>query len=294
MTTNETGQPSVWSQRNATSNQAFVEAAKQHAIEPFLLGQKPRRTRAKKGKGHWFVKLFILPHTFWAAALLIQFVMAIVVALWGQTVSGRVSDKISKPGRKPTYTVEYSYRVAQRTFQSKNKVSKEQYAALKSGDVVAIRVLKASPAADTQIVFPGESRWNPVTSLFFETFFVNLIVGVFVYGLYVAPYLQRRLIANGLPTVARIVSVKEVKGKGTAFQIEYEFAPVEYANAFLSNAFQSVPQTLGENQKLRSQMALSKEDGQNMRAGELVTVLFNANKPASHIIYRFADYEVVA
>lgn len=294
MTTNETGQPSVWSQHNAAANEAFAQAAKQHAIEPFLLCQKPRRTRLKKGKGRWFFKLFILPHTFWAASLLVRLVMAIVVALFGQTVSGRVIDKISKPGKTPTYTVEYSYQVAQRTFRDKNKVSKNQYTVLKTGDVVAVRVLKASPATDSQIVFSGESRWSFARSLFFETFFINFIVGAFVCALYVVPYLQRRLVANGLPTAARIVSVEEVIRKGKTFHVEYEFVPVEYANAFLSNAFQAVPRTLGENQTMQSQMTLSEEDGQNVRVGEWVTVLFDASKPKRNLLYRFADYEVVA
>ena len=219
--------------------------------------------------------------------------MAIAVVLFGQTVSGRVVTKEATAGKAPNYTIEYSYVVGRQRFYDKNEVSAKDYDTLKTRDAVPVRVLEKSPSSDSQIVFASENRWNHTDSLVFATVFMNVIAGVIIYGLYIVPFLQRRLIANGLPTVARILEVKVVKGKGVSYELKYEYAPVEYVKGLVGNVFRVMPRIQEHGQIRQAHVTVSQEDGQAIHVGDTFTVLFDPGKPQRHILYRCANYKVV-
>ncbi len=294
MTSIEPPQPGVWSQPEVKPDTTFEHAAKNHAIETVLLGNRPRHTRMKPRKEDPFVKFFVgYPSMFWAAYDLFHLVIAIVVVLFGQTVVGRVVTKEVTSSNTPTYTIGYSYVVGRQRFYDKNEVYSNDYNALKTRDAVPVRILKRLPNSNSQIVFPSESLWTYAGSLVFETVFINIIGGAFAWRLYIAPWRQRRLIANGLPTVARITEVREVKNKGVTYELKYEYAPDEYVKGLVGNVFRVMPRTQEHGQMRQAYTTVSQKDGQAIHVGDTLTVLFDPNKPQRHILYRCADYKVI-
>lgn len=257
-----------------------------------LLRQRPRRVRIKPRKSNLFFKLFIVPHMLWAYSSLFTLLLAMVVVIFGSNVTGKVLSANTTGGKKPKYTIEYSYAVGSQVFIGRNDVSQEEYNSLKVRDTIAVRHLKTRTETDSQIVF-SQNRWSHVQSLLFDTIFINIIVGVFVYGLYVLPALQRRLISRGVATLGHITEVRKVNGKSTTYELTYTFAPIEYTSTILNNSLQFLPKTQRESPEIESKIQVLERDFTGADVGDQVTIIFDERKARRNLIYRFADYEIV-
>ena len=267
----------------------------EHQIEARLLGSRPRRTRLKKGRDQIFGVMFSIPFLLGATGVFLNSLCNIFVAFLGQETTARVASfrYNDRENGRDAYYVDYAYKQDGKNVSTTIKIGKTEYEGLQKGQSVKLRYTPNLPFA-FQFISPNETRDETALSWLWPLAISGGVDWAIFYVGYVETRRARRLITNGLPTVGRIVAAQQVKDRSVTYLLKYEYAPVEYTKVLVENTFQAMPRTQESGQKRRAQMWVSKEDGQTVRVGECLIVLFNTDQPRRSIIYRFADYEVVS
>ena len=262
----------------------------EHEFEPELSQPVPRPTRRRGGLavgcGFWFVRLFLLPHTIAGIFILGLAVTGTLgylgVLMFGVEMEGRVvrrEESQSRKSKKTTYTLHYVYTVEGQEYAAGTTVTAEAYAAHKEGQAIPLRVLPWSPLAHW-VRLPGASPGASVLAMWFGAVFWNGIMSIFLYMVWVRPWLQWRLVRWGELTsgIVRDVRSTPQKGGGLSYTIRYEYA--------------SSP-TLNEPEQLYTRSASSNSTAAaTVKVGDVVTVLYDPKRPKRSVPYLFADFEV--
>jgi hypothetical protein len=258
-------------------------------FEPELAQPTPRRIEAREGCalgcGLWAVRLFCMPHTLVGPFLVYQAAKATVlwVGLWlaGVAVEGRVVGKAEHPSRKGAYyTVEYAFNVDGIPYSGEWQPTAEEYAGIREGQPVALRVWEFSPEEGHRVEGRGMSGGS-AGALWVMALFWNGIIGFVVWKFYYLPYRQRQLVRYGVPTagIVRDLSVPDMK-RPESLHVKYEYAvPAGHRTAggvFKGSNFGSWHPVDGK-----------------LKPGDLITVLYDPKGPRRSLAYRFCDYKAV-
>jgi hypothetical protein len=260
-----------------------------HTIEPELTGPTPRPVRYRDGWatgcGLWFVRLFILPHTIAGVVVLATAIgstgVYLGVWLFGTEYQGQVAKKSEQRGSKGrlNYNVEYVYMANGLLYIGRVSVNADEYQQVAEGDRFMVRALESAPHSDPWARLPGQAPLRDVGGKWFMALFWNCILSVFLWFLYVQPWQIRRLVRWGQATEGIVRSMSVVSGKGgKTYDLTYDYAaPGE--------------EILGPTVYTRK-MSSTRREAAAVIPGDLVTVLYDPDKPWRSVIYRLSDYRV--
>lgn len=257
-------------------------------IEPELDQPTPRRVRARGGLGTgcglWFVRLFTLPHTitgvFLIGALAYQVAFYLLVLFAGTDVEGRVTKKTeskSKSGR--TYHIAYTFEVDGAEYGGRLNVDADSYAAAEEGQAVEVRVFDPTRHEGSWPRIAGDNRLSEVGGAAFAAVFWNGILSMFLWQVYVRPWREWRLIRHGTATLGRVreVSPCTIGKNGAGLRIRYE-----YGNELLDAAGLQT-----------GTVRVRQSEHPDVRAGDVLTVLYDLARPRRSLAYKFAAYRAV-
>ncbi|HKB04749.1 MAG TPA: DUF3592 domain-containing protein [Gemmataceae bacterium] len=260
-----------------------------HTFEPELDQPTPRLVAAREGCaygcGLWGVRLFCLPHTLIGPWLLYQAVRAVVLYLGvlhaGIDIEGTITHKDERTGKKgPYYWADYVFTVNGVEYAAQTPLEAHEYAALQKGQAIPVRVWVAAPQDGH---WPGVSGSDPlgtVRGLCFAALFWNGMISFIVWKFYLVPWRRRRLVRYGIPTTGAVREVKVSQEKqGPAYRISYTYTPG--------------PSDLFTGQQSGSVRVSHPHSAADVKAGDVLTVLYDPRRPRRSLLYRFADHKAV-
>lgn len=260
-----------------------------HPFEPELDQPTPRRIAAREGCaygcGLWGVRLFCLPHTLIGPFLAYQAVRALVLylgVLWaGTEVDGTITHKDERPGKTGTYyTADYVFAVGGVEYTGHTQPDAETYAALQEGEPIRVRVWEAAPEDGHSWDGSEAGSLRTVGGLCFAALFWNAMISIIVWQFYVRPWRQRQLVRYGVPTAGVVRQVKAWPEKrGQAYRVRYEYTPG--------------PSDLFEERQSGSVRVWPPNSAADVKAGDVLTVLYDPRRPRRSVLYRFSDYKAV-
>jgi uncharacterized protein DUF3592 len=260
-----------------------------HAYEPELDQPTPRRVAAREGCaygcGLWAVRLFCLPHTLVGPFLLYQAGRAAVlyfgVLLAGTEVDGTVAHKTAREGKKgPYYTVDYVFAVDGAEYPGQTQTDAETYAGLREGQPIRVRVWEAAPAGGHSWDGSEAGSLGGLAGICFGAVGWNAFLGVFIWFLYVRPWRRRQLVRYGVPAAGRVHAVKVSQEKGgPAYRVYYTFT--------------AGPSELFGGRRSGSVRVSPPKDASDVKAGDVLTVLYDPKRPRRSLLYRFAHHKAV-
>src|SRR5262245_49099630 len=166
-------------------------------FEPELDQPLPRRVCAREGCGYgcgmWFFRLFIMPHTVIGVWFLFKAISAIVltsgVMYTGQDADGKIVRKVESQGKRgPYYSADYVYVVVdQAQYEATVSLDANQYAALREGQAITVKVYVPGVEWGHWPGVPGYSAVRVIRGMVFGALFCNAIMSEFSYMLYVRP-----------------------------------------------------------------------------------------------------------
>jgi hypothetical protein len=257
----------------------------EHAFEPELDQPTPRRLAARDGCGYgcglWAVRLFLLPHTLAGLFLAYQAVRATVlylgVLLAGTDVEGHITAKTEHQHRNGAYyTADYAFTVDGDACAAQMPITAQEYAALRVGQAVPVRVWDAAPHVPHWVDAAASSPLKPVGAVWFGALFWNGFMSVVVWFLYVHPWRQRQLVRYGVPTRGVVRAIAFCKdGKAAARRITYDYTPgpSEVFGGPRSGSVKVTPAKAAE-----------------VKVGNVLTVLYDPRRPHRSVLYRFSNY----
>jgi hypothetical protein len=236
-------------------------------------------SRKKRRTGLGCVRIFIVPHMLVGIGLIVYLLFLAFMALAGEEVSGRVvaAREGTDDDGDPVYTLEYQYRAGGGEHRGSSTVSREVYRRLADGGVVRVVTFPPAPGIGSGIA--GDSgRGTRILFMFLFALFWNGILSVFVWQLWVAPALHRRLYRVGTAAAGTVTGKKVVAGDDSdTCMIHYRFAADGDAVA---------------PGMVEGSMAVRREDYDGVREGDQLTVLYSPGRPRRSILYRFGEYDV--
>ncbi|MBO0698013.1 MAG: DUF3592 domain-containing protein [Zavarzinella sp.] len=260
-----------------------------HTFEPELDQPTPRRIAAREGCaygcGLWGVRLFCLPHTLVGPFLAYQAVRAVVLSLGvmlaGVEVQGTVTRKTETQHRKgPYYSADYVFTVNNIQYSAQTVLDANEYASLQEGQAIRVRVWEAFPQNGHWPGLSGSPPYGSLGGLCFGALLWNGIVLFMVWKFYVHPWRQRQLVRYGVPTIGVVREVKVSQEKsGPAYRIRYDFTP-ERSDLFDDPSSGSV-------------RVSPPKSAADVKAGDMLTVLYDPRRPRRSVLYRFGDYKAV-
>jgi hypothetical protein len=261
-----------------------------HAVEPELSAPTPRRVRYRDGFAAgcavWFVRLFVLPHTIIGVGILGTALWAtgvyVGVLAAGTDYQGAVVKKEERPASKGrTYRyVHYEYMVGGQLHTGQVTMSGADYEQVAVGDRFAVRALESAPETDPWVRLPGQTPVADVGGKWLMALFWNGVVSVFVWAVYVHPWRVRRLVRWGQPTEGIVRAVTVSINKNTkSYHVTYEYAAPG-------------DDLLGPTLYTRK-MTSTQKAAAATKVGDLVTVLYDPDRPKRSVIYRLTDYRAV-
>jgi Protein of unknown function (DUF3592) len=266
------------------------------SFEPELNQPVPRRLTARHGWDHgcglWAVRLFILPHTlagpFLIFLALSRIVLCLGVLLAGTDVEGRIVRKIETQGKKgPHYSAEYVYTVDGADYTATTSMGVEEYMATRAGQTFNVKVFAPGVEAGH---WPDVGNFSPIWDVVghcFIALFWNGILSVFLYHLYYWPWRQRWLVRWGRATQGIVRKVETWQSKGTHVRVKYEYAvlPGEIFGRVLTRSVTATGKVAE---------ALTGKGTVRLKAGDVVTVLYNLRRPQRSLVYALSDYKAAA
>jgi hypothetical protein len=255
-------------------------------FEPELTAPTPRRVKYRDGPragcGLWFGRLFLLPHTLAGAFILVMAVATTVqylrVLTFGVECDGRVVRKTETKGGKGThYGVEYAYAVGGVEHAGRVTVNRNEYAEVTGGDPVAVRAVESAPEYDPWPRLPGQ--WAPARALGYWAIalFWNGIMSLFLWGAYVRPWRDRRLVRVGQPAAGVVRAVVTRNTRPRSYRVTYEY---------------TVPDRFGLADAVRTgSMVTDRWDATRYLPGRPVTVLYDPDRPGRSVVYELTAYQ---
>jgi hypothetical protein len=251
-----------------------------------LEADPPRRLRRRRG----YVKLLLSSATLLALVPFTHILCSIALGqvkllLFRVELSAQVTCVTSVPGdRGPSYRAVVSYTLDGAEHADEVALTRQEGERLKVGDRLPVQVLPEYPD-HAQVVYPNYPYGfvTVLTGLFAVAALAT--VGKVLWQLLVTPWRLRDLMRRGRPASAVIVGRKERPGKAARYTLTYIF---------------SVPAGTGRDDgvlapiNVTGSMLVQRQDYEECQVGDEVTVLYLPQRPRRCVIYRYADYEIVA
>jgi hypothetical protein len=240
-----------------------------------FLPPAPRTVRRKFGSGCglWFMRLFVLPHTF--AGI---FLLGIVPAGWyfdhfarpvTATVDRREMEHTKKGGT--LFHLYYHYDFGGRRYDGSDLISEARYVRARDGEPFegrAVAVLFGRPW------FRGPTEAKANSPQFLVVAFAlawNGLLSVFLYGLWIVPLRQRRLVKHGQVATGVITSRRITRGRGTNYTLMYAFPAVD------GSAYSG-------------ECGVNRADYERTPDGTNLLIIYNPARPRRNLAYRFSDF----
>ena len=198
----------------------------------------PRRVVSRSGAsrfGRWFFRLFLLPHTLAGIIGLFAVPFLFLWAIAGTVVQAEIVDKrtgmrhVGKNNRveKRYWEYVYSYTFAGEEYRKSGAFGPAEFNAMPTepSQIAALhRVVPVRVFGIGRYHYADRASENPWKTVGLAVLFVafwNTVVGLFFYGIWIAPFRERQLVANGLVRPGRVVEILS-GNKGTS-RIVYEY-----------------------------------------------------------------------
>jgi hypothetical protein len=256
-----------------------------HPFEPELAQPPPRRICGRGGRGDGCLRVFILPHTIVGMGLLVGAVTRtliwLAVLLFGTEIQGQVVRKTESRGSKGHwfYSVEYTFRLDGVDYTDRVSLGEADYAAVKEGQVVDVRAVKWMPERGHWPQLRGYWPLWEVGILWFAALFWNGILSVFLWQAYGRPWFQRRLVCHGLVTTGVVRDVRFGRNRGTpCWKIRYEYA--------------CAPDDEESGRLYTGSVKATGPEAAAVRAGDILTVLYDPQRPSWSVPYWLAAYRI--
>jgi hypothetical protein len=199
--------------------------------------------------------------------------------VFGTTVDARVVQIDS-------YSVRFRYEVGGQSHELTQRTTRGTTPGIRQGDTIRVRTLALPGHRRTFVIDPSGSSsfvggWGTYCCMVPFTLVWNGLVLWMLLGLWVAPYLERRLIRGGA-VAAGTVTGREAKDAGRGrmkYTITYAFdapGPGRAANADGRRSGNAI---------------VTKEDHDAVDVDSPVTVLYWPDHPNSNTVYEFRQYE---
>jgi hypothetical protein len=260
-----------------------LDETTQYKIPRELERRSPRRVQRKaKSLGCGLVggRLFIMPHMIVGVVMLFGVLpVKLATVTVGEVYQGRITGTSTKSGSKgrTNYNLQYSYEADGQTHKGERSIKSNEYERLsraadaEPAETLEVRALNIAGYQTEEAFFPNESRAKPVLFVLLFALFWNAILSVFVFILWVAPWMEKRLYKYGKPVVGRVVKMHTKHAKSTSYHLDYEFDHP------------------GLGQRIAT-MIVPYDRWQQAREGESVTVLCHPHRKRPTLIYEYGDF----
>jgi len=203
-------------------------------------------------------------------------------ALFGADVPGVVTsaDVYHSIKNRDSYTLKYTFQIGGQTKSGSEGVGYDLYQRYKSpsdtNPPVTVRYFSIAGSKHAAL-HTNRSLWGEIWKLALAMIFWNLVVGVFVYQLWVKPLRARWLYKYGETVTGTLLRKRMETRKSAYYYITYSFHH-PYSG-----------------QTLEKEIEVWHEPLWNLAVeGQPVTVLFSRNNPKYSTVYEFGGYQVLA
>jgi len=230
----------------------------------------------------WFVRLFILPHTFIGIFLIGQFLLTVLTAMFGTDIAATVTKAHTSETRKggTIYYIDYKYAAAGREYTNSESVGAMTFGRVSNPAEleaerprVRVRHFEFGPLRH-HLLIEAHSPWASAGEALVFALFWNGILSVFLTLAWIAPIRRRHLVRNGVATEGTIVSTRTRQGKGISYYAKFRFRNRE-------NGVEIE----------REMQVQGKADYDAAHPGRAVTVLYWPRNPRRAVVYEFCGYQ---
>lgn len=274
--------PAAWPTRRSRGRKGV--ARERGDAPPTRLPPTPRRVRSRswsRGVGgfRWFMRLFMLPHTYIGLRMIVGAVGAPFVSAYGIDVPGIVAAKEEEPGpdTDTTYVIRYTYTVDGAEYRASAAVAGTVYEWTPVGRPVRVRALRLLPGLSPLLDLEGPPPRVALAHLLIALF-CNGILAFFVWLCWILPWREQRLLRFGTAVAGEIVA-KEVdtSGEDTVRRVRYIY---------------ETPSPRGAGNEPREGVITLDDGVAEPSVGDTVTVLFDPLRPERSQVYELAPYRV--
>lgn len=241
----------------------------------------PRAVRRREGTGGRFLgmRLFILPHTLIGIGVLLFVIGEPVLIGLTPTTPGVVTDLSAHTGRKggTTYRMDFDYSPTGTggwAAHDRETITRNEYEILHPGDRVRVHTA-------------GIGRFHYVTlsrsfgayarsrfRIWVWAIFWNGVMSFILYPMWVRPIRHRKLVRIGRPVAGKITTRYVTRNKSTAYYVKYEFTTGD------------IPR-----EQRQGRMSITRAQYDALTDGSAVTVLYDPDRPAHHVIYECSGFQ---
>ncbi|MBV9467625.1 MAG: hypothetical protein JOZ57_00090, partial [Abitibacteriaceae bacterium] len=193
-----------------------------------------------------------------------------------------------------SYYLEFRYRVGGTDYHDASAVSSAEYGNYNNGAPVSVRVLPQVPYKGAQLGLPSHNAAKHTLFMWAFALFWNAILLAFVWMIYILPLMTRSIVAAGIPASGHIVHKEVISGEDSdTHMIHYEFSPGSMSSQVGAQRAWS-DNTVHVMAPMKSKMSVTKAEYSQAQVGDVVTVLHSPKNFKRSVIYRYADYEIIA
>jgi hypothetical protein len=224
-------------------------------------------------------RLFILPHTLIGIGVLVFVIGEPVLLALTPSTPGVVTHLSTRKGSKGamTYLMDFDYSPAggaARAAHDQETITREEFQTLHPGGRVMVR---AAGVGRFHYVVLARSRGAYVrnrVALWIWAIFWNGIMCFVVYAVWVVPARHRKLVSIGRPVAGKISARYVTRGKSTSYQVKYTFTTSD------------IPP-----EQQQGKMTTTRAQYDALAVGDIVTVLYDPNRPAHHVVYECGEFK---
>jgi hypothetical protein len=231
-----------------------------------------------KSRSTGCLRLFILPHTLVGIGVILIFLSKVSLGLFGTKVEARLVEKTTSLGTKgrTSYQVRFSFAANHERSEGSSQVPRSAYDALPEQGRVPIIYLSVAPQYFSDYLAPNETFPAGTWALLGFALFWNAVVGVFVYAIYIGPWLRKRLVIFGSEAEGKVTTkhIRSGSKGGLIYEIRYNY---EVQGETFS----------GKESTMKPLFDTSHE-------GDSISVTFDPKKPKRALAVAFSEWEVVS
>jgi hypothetical protein len=234
--------------------------------------------RLKKGNmpGSLLYSLFMLPFVLAAIFLTLSTFVGIGVDIFGVDTTGVVYGHETHDDAEggTSYTLRYKYRVAGSEHNKSAHVSKNEYKRIQDGEELRVRFLPGLSEMSAKLPDTTNGLFMTLFMIGFTTFW-DLLIGVFCWGIFIYPFVEKNILRNGVATEAQVVDlIVDATGEDMIYKLKYRFY-------------------LASGACLDGEVSVDRSQYYATNRGDRITVLYLPSKPQDHRTLEYSQFEIV-
>lgn len=249
-------------------------------VEPELLQSKPRRIRMRNARRtriamRWLA-VFCFPFVLVGLFILYHAVHGTYGVLDGKTAPGQIDgyDADEDGGA----ILRYRFQFCGTEYTAEDRYPRETR--LPQGSAISVRFDPSAPGHDSKAILPGDSAGqlglaNTEWTIGLTWNSVLILITVFVQK---ALRKHRHLYTHGDVAVGKITEKVVTWDEGASYRLKYEFTPL--AVGLTSRPIQQDVESVSE------------AEWNSVQEGEIVSVLYDPQRPRNSLLYRFGLYQI--